>query len=188
MYEPCEEPPDAGVKHPVNYRGQNGWSPAGTVRYYERVKTTEARHLFTADHGLTLWITVAFILGDCLSDANVQAIGTREQDEAQTPCCYPHLPDGVCVRYVRAFTTRRGVVPSRWHRRCSTAFLISATVARSSHPPISDRLTVRRGRARHYSYCSSRTTHDAIRAAQTTTTKTTDRQYDASRKPGDARL
>jgi len=143
-------------------------------------------HIFTADHKLTLWIAIGFVLGGCASDANVQAIGTREQDEAQTPCCYPHLPDGLCVRYVRAFTTRRGVVPSRWYRCCSTAFLISATVARSSHPPISDRLTARRGRARHYSYYSSRTAHDEVHAVQTTAT--TDRQYDASRKPGDARL
>lgn len=132
-----------------------------------------------------MWIAAGDVLGGCASDANVQAIGTREQDEAQTPCCYPHLPDGIYVRYVRAFTTRRGV-PSRWHRRCSTAFLILITVARSSHPPINDRLTARRGRARHYSYCSSRTAHDAVRAAQTT--MTAGRQTDASRKPGDAHL
>jgi len=33
----------------------------------------------------------------CASDAKVQAVGTREQDEAQIPCCYPHLPNNMCV-------------------------------------------------------------------------------------------
>jgi len=119
-------------------------------QYYDLGERKDDRHFCTAGGGLTLRVAAAFVLGGCASDANVQAIGTREQDEAQTPCCYPHLPDGVCVRYVRAFTTQRGV-PSRWHRRCCTAFLIPITVARSSHLPISDRLTARRGRARHYS-------------------------------------
>jgi len=123
-------------------------SRIANVVTYEGVNTADISK--TAGRALTLRVAAAFVLGGCASDANVQAIGTREQDEAQTPCCYPHLPDGVCVRYVRAFTTQRGV-PSRWHRRCCTAFLISIiTMARSSHPPISDRLTARRGRARHY--------------------------------------
>lgn len=33
----------------------------------------------------------------CTSDANIQTVGTREQDEAQIPCCYPHLPNNMCV-------------------------------------------------------------------------------------------
>jgi len=148
-YESCAKTLDAGVtEHHVNYdRKVGGKTRLGQYHDFRRALR---RQTSLYSRWLTLRVAVGFVLGGCASDANVQAIGTREQDEAQTPCCYPHFPDGVCVRYVRAFTTQRGV-PSRWHRRCWTTFLISITVARSSHPPISDRLTARRGRARHYS-------------------------------------
>lgn len=40
-----------------------------------------------------------------VSDPNEkQAIGAGDQDEAQTPCCHPHLPDDMCVLYKGACT------------------------------------------------------------------------------------
>lgn len=38
-------------------------------------------------------------LGSRSSNANIQAVWTREQDEAQTPRYHPHLPDDMCTYY-----------------------------------------------------------------------------------------
>jgi len=80
------------------------------------------------------------------------AIGTREQDETQTPCCYPHLPDAIFATTGRA--ARAGSSSSAYVRLWrsagnggggAVAALVAATEenVRSSCPPVNEPLETR---------------------------------------------
>lgn len=98
-------------------------------------------------------------LSGCGSDPNEQqAIGAREQDEAQAPCCHPHLPNDMCVRYTGACTGYCG----RAKRVVVVVFGRSYGGGRGSRPGVG--AAGRRGGSRYWTSCRAAVLVDTVRS------------------------